>query len=304
MLKAWIYRLHRWTALVFALPLIVVFVTGFILALEPLWMAGSAAPRSVDPQRLEAILAKHDPDGKLERLFLYPQLDLVVLGNRGGLEVDLNSGEPSDAPSTLLWVFRESRRIHETLLIDDGHTFVTISTSAMLGLIVLGLLLGPRQLRNTASGWHTSAAWIALPLIAMSPVTGLMMLYKVTFMSPEAKNDASAQALSLADALKVVQRERDVSELLQLRQRKGFAEARLFDNGEQRNYAVTAEGLKAQERNWPKLLHEGNWLGIWSAIANASTALVLMTLWGTGLYVWVRRKRRKRQRVRVPAAAT
>lgn len=303
MFKAWLYRLHRWTALAFALPLVVVFITGFILALEPLMVAGSVAPQSVDPGKLDAILAKQDPDRKLERLFLHPHLDIVVLGNRGGVEIDLASGEPRAAPSVLLLVFRESKRIHETLLVDDGHVFVTVSTGAMLVLIVLGLLLGPRPLRNTAGGWHTGAAWIALPLVIVSPLTGLMMLYKVTLAPPEQAIDLPSQPLSLTDALRMVARERDVSTLLSLRQRKGIVEAHVLENGEHRNYAVTPEGLVAKPRNWPKLLHEGNWAGIWSAFGNAITALLLLTLWGTGLIVWSRRKLRQRQRVHAPVPA-
>lgn len=303
MFKARIQRLHKWTALVFALPLVVVFITGLILAFEPLILSAMVIPQSVDGAKLEAILAKHDPDGKLERLFLHPHLDTVVLGNRGGVEVDLRTGEPNGTHSLVLAVFAEARHIHETLLIDDGHTFVTISTSAMLVLIVLGLLLGTRPLRNTASGWHTGAAWIALPLIITAPLTGLMMLYKVTLSGPEPKLDAVTKAFSLAEALRVIGRERDVATLLSLRQRKGITEVRFIEDGEHRNYFVTPDGLVVRPRNWPKLLHEGNWAGVWSAAANATTAITLLTLLGTGIFIWGRRKLRRRQRFAQRATA-
>lgn len=290
-------------ALLFALPLGVVFLTGLILAFEPAIVSTSIAPKSVDAGQVQAILAKHDPDGKLERIFIHPQLGTLVLGNRGGVEINLATGEPAASPSLSLAIFALARKIHETLLIDDGHLFVTISTCALLVLILLGLLMGTRPLRNTASGWHTGAAWIALPLILMAPLTGLMMLYKITFSGAEPKLDEAARPLSLADALLVVARDRDLSTLLSLRQRKGVAEARLLESGEHRNYIVSGDTLKLRPRNWPKLLHEGNWAGVWSAALNAVIATTFMTLLGTGVFIWGRRKVRRRRQLTQRAAA-
>ncbi len=36
-MKAWLLKLHRWLALVFALPLIVVIATGLVLSFGPGW---------------------------------------------------------------------------------------------------------------------------------------------------------------------------------------------------------------------------------------------------------------------------
>lgn len=115
-------------ALLFALPLCVVFLTGLVLAFEPAIVSTSIAPKSVDAGQVQAILAKHDPDGKLERIFIHPQLGTLVLGNRGGVEINLATGEPAASPSLSLAIFALARKIHETLSIDDGYLFVTIST--------------------------------------------------------------------------------------------------------------------------------------------------------------------------------
>jgi uncharacterized iron-regulated membrane protein len=295
LLKAWIYRLHRWSALVFALPLLIVFVTGLVLAFEPAVVTLSVAPNSVDAAKLGAILAKHDPDGKLERIVLHAHSNVLVLGNRDGVEIDLATGEPAVSPSATPAFFSLVRKLHETFLIDNGQLAVVISTFALLVLILLGLFLGARPFRNTLSGWHTGTAWIALPLIIAAPATGLMMYYKVTFSAMEPNRSAATPPSSMADALGIVARERDISTLLQLRLRKGVAEARLLEGGEQRFYTVTRDGLAVRPRNWPKLLHEGNWAGVWSAAANAGIAAALVTLLGTGLFMWGRRKVRRRR---------
>ena len=62
----------------------------------------------------------------------------------------------------------------------------------------------------------------------------------------------------------MVSREHDLSSLVWLRPAGGRMLARLVENGEYRVYAVTASGLSAAERNWPRLLHEGNWGGFLS----------------------------------------
>ena len=297
MLKAWTLRLHRWLALTFALPLLIVFLTGLILAFEPAIVASTLKPNVVDAAQIEAALAKHDPEGTVERIFVHAPLGTLVLGDRGGPEIDLATGEQANPPSTSLAVYALARRIHKTLLL-DGDWGVTISTIAMLFLVVIGLVMGTRPLRNTVSGWHTASAWGTLPLILIAPLTGLAMVYKVTFSGPEPLVAADATPRSIIEAVRIVARERDLATLLSLRLRKNGIEARFIEDGEYRNYAVSTAGLVDKPRNWPKLLHEGNWAGVWSASANAATSLVLMLLLSTGLLMWARRRLRRRRNSR------
>jgi uncharacterized iron-regulated membrane protein len=50
-------------------------------------------------------------------------------------------------------------------------------------------------------------------------------------------------------------------------------------------------------RNWPRLLHEGNWLAFVSGPLNVVVSVALLGLLGTGLFMWSSRKlRRKPQR--------
>ena len=71
---------------------------------------------------------------------------------------------------------------------------------------------------------------------------------------------------------------------------------RLNDRGEMRVFAVTSQGLVATSRNWPRLLHEGNWLGLTSALVNVLISVAFVGLLATGLLLWARRKFRRRRR--------
>ena len=63
-MKPWYLRLHRWAALVFALPLLIVIGTGVLLSFEPAIVAGAIKPGTLTADKLTAIIAKHDPQGQ------------------------------------------------------------------------------------------------------------------------------------------------------------------------------------------------------------------------------------------------
>jgi uncharacterized iron-regulated membrane protein len=78
--------------------------------------------------------------------------------------------------------------------------------------------------------------------------------------------------------------------------------ARLVENGEYRVYAVTPDGAALQERNWPRLWHEGNFAGAWSAAMNVVLSIAMLGLLVTGVWIWLRRQR-KRRSIRAARAA-
>lgn len=82
----------------------------------------------------------------------------------------------------------------------------------------------------------------------------------------------------------------------------GALRARVNDGGEMRVFTVTTDGLVPAARNWPRLIHEGNWGGNLSALVNVVTSLAFVLLLSTGLVVWGRRTfRRRRPRAATPA---
>jgi uncharacterized iron-regulated membrane protein len=72
--------------------------------------------------------------------------------------------------------------------------------------------------------------------------------------------------------------------------------ARLVEGGEYRVYVVTPDGMTAMPRNWPRLWHEGNFAGGWSALLNLIASVAMIGLLVTGPLIWLRRRLRLRAR--------
>jgi uncharacterized iron-regulated membrane protein len=295
--KVWFLRLHRWIALVFALPLLFVLGSAVVLAFEP-WVVVSAIDLgSLTPAKIEALLDARDPGGKASSL-TYRSYDktLTIAAARGatGTVVDVATGNALSGPSALANVFVTARRIHERLLI-DASSIVIASTVMMLVLAVLGVLIGWPRLLNTLAGWHKGMAWGLLPLIVLSPLTGLFLAFGITLAAPPPA-PAKGQPLGLSQAVRIVGERHDLSALVWLRPRGGRMLARLVEDGEYRVYEVTRDGAIAVPRNWPRLWHEGNFAGRWSAAMNIVTAIAMFGLLVTGPLIWLRRRLRSRGR--------
>jgi uncharacterized iron-regulated membrane protein len=275
------------------------------LSVEP-WLQTTTAPgAALTAEKLDQLLVKYDPDGK-ERAISYRSYDgTLTIGGRGASKViDVATGEAKPGPGLAATVMNTARRMHETLLIDAGW-LVLASTGVMLALAVIGVAMGLPRLSNTASGWHMGLAWILLPLVVLSPLTGIFLATGVTFQGPPPAAAQTREApLPLKEALKVVAQSHDLSGLIWLRPLGPRLVARVMEGGEAKAYAVTRQGTVAMPRNWPRLWHEGNFAGIWSSMMNVITSLALLGLLGTGVWMWsirqIRRARRRRSRL-VPA---
>lgn len=304
-MKALFLKLHRWVALVFAVPLIIVFVTGLVLSFEPWLVTGAIEPGSLSPQKVQALLSQHDPRGQA-RAIVYRSYDRTLTlgsGRGGGVVVDTVTGQVRPRPSVLARVLGTARGLHETLLVDAGW-LVTTSTAAMLFIVLLGVLMGWPRFKNTLAGWHKAMAWGPLPLIILSPLTGLMMALGITLITPPPSSPAARSApLTLQEAVQIVGRDHDLSSLIWMRPLGGRLAARLANDGEYRVYAVTRDGTMPLQRNWPRLWHEGNFAGAWSAAMNAIISMALIGLLATGIWGWLRRQLRRRARRLHQAAA-
>jgi hypothetical protein len=151
--------------------------------------------------------------------------------------------------------------------------------------------MGLPRLRNSLSGWHKGAAWFTLPLLLLSPITGLFMSFGVTLQGPPPA--ATNTPVKLTDAVRQVAQSHDLSHLAMIANRGGRMMARLYENGELRAYSFTADGVTPLPRNWPRLLHEGNWSTLISGSLNVLTSIVLSGLLITGVWLWARRKLRR-----------
>ena len=291
MLRFWLLRFHRWIALTLSIPLAVILVTGLILSFEPMVM-GTGNP-AVTPASIGAALAKYDAEGKARSISVRAYDGTLSIGSRDQATiVDLATNERAAAPGALATLFGSSRRLHENFIY-DLRWVVTASTIGMLAMILLGVLMGWPRIRNTVSGWHQGAAWFVLPLVILSPLTGLALAFGITFTAPVAR--PAGAPVSLNEALKIVGAQYDLSRITWIRPLGGTLAARVNDGGELRVFAVTRDGLAPFARNWPRLIHEGNWSGVTAPLLNVITSVALVILMVTGLWIWSRRKLRKRQ---------
>jgi uncharacterized iron-regulated membrane protein len=285
-------KLHRWTSLVFALPLVAIVFTGLILSVEPI-IQGSGLPAEIaSADRIAWLIERSDPDGKARGVAINAIGQQIRIMGAKAPAIDLNTGEAATAHDPvgdlLLW----ARQTHEHLL---GYGWLVIaSTVAMVVIMCLGILMGLPRLRNSLAGWHKSAAWFTLPLLLLSPLTGLCIALGMTFTG--APPPAAKVALKLSEAVRLVAQSHDVAHLSMIANRGGRLMARIYEDGELRNYAVTADGVTPLPRNWPRLLHEGNWLAWLSGSLNVVVSIVLAGLLGTGVVLWARRKLRRRPR--------
>jgi uncharacterized iron-regulated membrane protein len=296
-MKTWCLKFHRWIALVFALPLLFVIGTGLVLSVEPWLVVRAIAPGTLTAAKVQALLDRHDAQGQARALSYRSYDNTLTIGGRGGGRiVDAASGEAQSAPSRLASLLGTARRTHEHLLLDLGWAVVA-STMAMLALALFGVLMGWPRIRNTLAGWHKAMAWGLLPLVVLSPLTGLFLVYGVTFSgAPPAAARPQGPPPTLREAVDIAGRSHDLSALVWLRPLGGRMALRVVEEGEYRLYAVTRAGTVALPRNWPRLWHEGNFAGIWSSLMNLVVSVAMLGLLGTGVWMWLRRRLRVRSR--------
>jgi uncharacterized iron-regulated membrane protein len=293
MIKPLLIRFHRWITLVFALPLLAIIVTGLILSVEPIIQTTGLKPQSLDAERLVSVIERYDPDGKARGLVINAATQTMSLQGIDAPRIDLATGDAATNPSSLPDVFLWARRTHERLL---GQSWlVTSSTIAMLVIMTLGIAMGLPRLRNNLSGWHKGAAWFALPLVVLSPLTGLFMALGLTLSSGAPPANPGSR-ITLTNAVNIIAKSRDLAQVVSIGTRGGRIMARLYEGGELRAYTLTTEGMVALPRNWPRLLHEGNWSALIAGPLNVVTSFVLLGLLTTGLLIWGRRKLRRPQR--------
>lgn len=289
--KPVLLTLHRWITLIFALPLFAIIATGLILSFEPLVQVGGIGGPAIDHARIVELVKTYDPDNKARGLSINAAGQRMTLQGSGTPVIDLVTGAPAAASSGLSDLFRWARVTHERLL--GQPWLVTSSTIALVTLMMLGILMGLPRLRNTLSGWHKGTAWFALPLVLLSPLTGLCMAFGLTFQGGAAP--AGGRPVALPDAIRMVAASHDLAHVISIGTRGGRVMARLYEDGELRAYAINPSEVTPLPRNWPRLIHEGNWSALIASPLNVATSIALLALLSTGLLIWARRKLRKRR---------
>ena len=287
-------KIHRWISLIFALPLAIVIVTGLILSFQPVAQHVAIKSSTLSEAQLIALIQRHDPKGEARSLSMDPTQGVLTLSpvNGAPIKIDLGQGDISIKPESFsAKLFSSSRRIHEHLLF-GLEPLVPLSTAALLALMALGLLMGlPNVLRNDLTSWHKWTAWTLLPLLIISPLSGLALTFNITFTEPLAREPA----LPLIKAIQLTAGFTEPANILFIANRGGRQIVRTMEDGAVKSYTPASGGLRSTAPNWPRLIHEGNWAGLWSGGLNALTAAAMILLMGTGLTMWLRRSFRRRK---------
>ena len=296
-IQALLLRLHRWITVILAIPLATLIVTGLVLSFAPIVQTTSIKPASLTLTQLESHLAKHDPSGQARGILLdHAAGTMTILGQEGRKSVDLRTGEETRRRHWFAGWNRWARPLHEHFVYDLDW-LVPLSTAAMIVSMLIGMLMGWPRLTNTASGWHKATAWFLLPLLILSPLTGLFITYRISFTGATPR----APAVPVIEAVRMVAKRHDPSTLVYVR-RRGPRQMVLVNTGSQQiQYQPTSNGLRPLPTNWPRAFHQGDFLGVWGGVMNVILSLAFIGLLTTGLWIWAKRTFfRKRRRIRTP----
>ena len=289
MSRAGLLRLYRWLALAFALPLLALIGSGLLLALEPIAHQATLRPGTLTADRVDSLLARHDPLGQAWFIAFKPYDDRLLIGAptpRPPLVIDLVTGEAARGGASLSDALLIARRLHGSLML-DLRPLVLASTYAMLVLIVLAAAVGRPRAREKLAGWPKAVTWVLLPLLVASPLTGLLIAHGITFTS--IPQPSLSQPVPLREAVRIVHGAgHDLSSLVWLKSQRGQVRARFIEGGEWPIYTVSAAGVVPLPQSWPHALHTGQVAGYWSGTANIAAALGLAALVGAGVVAWVR----------------
>jgi uncharacterized iron-regulated membrane protein len=304
MIQAILLRLHRWIFLTFAIPLAVIIVTGLILSFQPILQTAGIRLGTITLAQIEAHLTKHDPDGKARGLRIdhfEKTLSIQGTGPAGSITIDVRTGGAAPERSWISNLMSWARPVHEHFVFDleriIGVPIVLVSTIGMVFSMVIGVLMGLPRIKNTVAGWHKATAWFLLPLLILSPLTGVFMALRMTF----SESPARSQAAAMLEAVRMVAKEHDLSGLQTIRTRGGRQMAMVIEGHSHFTYIAAKDGLKPAPANWPRTFHQGDFFGIWGGVLNVVLSFAFVLLLTTGVWLWARRQVRRRRRGPVPA---
>jgi hypothetical protein len=306
MTQSILLRIHRWIFVSFSIPLAVIILTGLILSFQPILQTAGIKPGSISLAQIEGYLAAHDPEGKARGLRIdHFEKTLAIQGGGAGgsVEIDLRTNGEAKDESWISTSMSWARPVHEHFVFDLERItkvpIVLISTIGMLFGILFGVLMGLPRIRNTIAGWHKATAWVLLPLLVFSPLTGVFMALRMTFSEPIGR----VSGASLRDAVRMIAEKHDLSGLQSIRSRGGWQMALVTQDGSRFTYIVAKEGLRPAPANWPRTFHQGDFLGIWGGVMNVVLSFAFILLLTTGVWIWSKRTFRRRGRVSPPVPA-
>jgi PepSY-associated TM region len=303
MTQAFLLRVHRWIFVTFAIPLAVIIFTGLILSFQPVLQRAGVTPGSITLAQIEGYLAKHDRQGAARQLRVdHFEKTIAIQGGGPGAVIDLRAGGETGKRSWITELMAWARPAHEHFVFGLEEItrvpIVLISTIGMVFGMAIGILMGLPRIRNSIAGWHKATAWFLLPLLILSPLTGIFMALRITFSEPAGR----VPGASLLDAVRMIAQKHDLSGLHSIRSLGGRQIAIVSEGNSRFTYIVSKDVLRPAPSNWPRVFHQGDFLGIWGGVMNVALSLAFILLLSTGVWMWGRHTFRQRRRATaVPA---
>ena len=285
-------KAHRWLALLLAPVFLLVLVSGAILAFKPILADTSTG--TLDVPALIAALDKVDPQGQASGLAIASDGRHFELRSRGaGPSGTFEIASASQSAASGFDFFGFALNLHKNLAIGAG-VLVEIAAFAMVFIILSGLFFGLPRLRNTLAGWHLGLGWLGLPLMLVTPLTGVLMALHLGMPSLP-RFEAADHALPLARSIEIAAQQADLSKLTMARGfRRGATLLSVQTSAGSALHLVSGTGklsTSTEGPGWVRMLHEGSWAGAWSGLVNLLSALGLIGLLGTGVWAWWQRRR-------------
>ncbi len=314
--KGRILTLHRWIALAISPVLLIVVLSGAVLAWKPI-LGARAAPKSdgrVDAPALALLLTSIDPSGSTRGLLVSEDGKTVELRGAGKGKPGLGTFDIATrarvSPASKFDVFDFAVKAHRGLFI-GVHLLGDIASYALVAILILGPFIAWPRRRNTLMGFHVGAGWFLFPLLATGPVTAVLLALHIGSGSPggapreggnpRGKGAEAAEEASIARALDVAREENIDLRTLRAAAQKGRGQVILSvasADGLVYHAVSTTARTVTQVRpaqSLVKQLHEGTWAGALSGGASLLGTVVLSGLIGSGVFAWARRSMRRRQ---------
>ena len=291
-------QIHRWLAITLSPVLVLILLSGIVLAFRPILGSERAAPRArtaVDPVRLAAVIDSLDPRATAMGFFVDDEGAVHLFAPGTGFPaVDVATGRASTSteapPRPTFWDY--AHRVHVDLWIGaEGLTL--LATLAMIILVVAGPFLSRPRRPRTARGWHVWMGWAAWPLLALLPFSVVMMkIHPPIAVSRGAPLPSLARVVERASAAGL-----DVASLRGAQGLPGGKAIVMVQGARGGRWLLdgtTATSLHSRVAELGSALHEGTWAGAWSGALNILAAIASLVMLGSGLLSWARHRRGRR----------
>lgn len=289
----WMIAIHRWLTLVFTPVLMPILFAAAMMAVLPL--AGPAPLPWTPVEWSDALDALHVADPKGDATALRVGADgktLTVIRPAGERTLALATREPAVEATTTLGNEVSWKWLHtQPFGLPDG--VVKLASIALTFLAVSGLLLARPKMGRSVRSVHILGGWLLLPLVLLTPVTGVMLGFHIGVDGPP-HYDRTAGPMHLDTALEMARGANvDVSSLKSIQILHGIEAVVTVGEGRTTaDFIVTGDGTVVRHGNdeLVRALHEGSWAEPWSRAVSLLSVVALAGLNLTGLWIWGRRR--------------